>query len=201
MRCGRGGARHLRRGEADGEEDRGAARDDALAGENCEDSGGVLRDGEEHGRVAVVLEAHGLVGGVARVARGEGEAAVGEERFRYEVLAARSEGVAARGEGEAPRQSERLLSHESEGSHRLERTKRLEGLGVVLPVGVRAELHLERRRRLWKDVRLKRRHREHGARLARVRVRDHPLDRHLTVSAVEEADRLLLADPKAGEER
>ena len=101
-----------------------------------------------------------MVGGVARVARGEGEAAVGEQRFRYEVLAARSEGVAARGEGEAPRQSERLLSHESERSHRLERTERLEGLRVVLPVRVRAELHLERRRRLWKDVRLKRRHRE-----------------------------------------
>ena len=47
---------------------------------------------------------------------------------------------------------------------------------------------------------LKRRHREHRARLARVRIRDHPLYRHLTVSAVEEADRLLLADPEAGEE-
>ena len=89
---------HLRRGEADGEEDGGAAGDDALAGEDREDSGGVLRDGEEHGRVAVVLERDGLVGGVSRVAGGEGEAAVGEERFRYEVLAARSEGVAARGE-------------------------------------------------------------------------------------------------------
>ena len=132
----------LRRGETDGEEDRGAARDDALAGENREDSGGVLSDGKQHGGVAVVLEGHRLVGGVARVARGEGEAAVGEQRFRYEVLAARSEGVAARGKGEAPRQSERLLGHQSEGSHRLERTKRLEGLGVVLPVRVRAELHL-----------------------------------------------------------
>ena len=48
----------LRRGEANGEEDGGAAGDDALAGENREDSGGVLSDGEEHGSVAVVLEGH-----------------------------------------------------------------------------------------------------------------------------------------------
>ena len=48
----------LRRGEADGEEDGGAAGDDALAGENREDAGGVLCDGEEHGGVAVVLKGH-----------------------------------------------------------------------------------------------------------------------------------------------
>ena len=73
---GSGGARHLRRGEADGEEDRGAAGDDALAGENREDSGGVLSDGEEHGSVPVVLEGHlngciygGREGGVRSVKR------------------------------------------------------------------------------------------------------------------------------------
>ena len=60
---GSGGARHLRRGESDGEEDRGAAGDDALAGENREDSGGVLSDGEEHGSVPVVLERHLMEGG------------------------------------------------------------------------------------------------------------------------------------------
>ena len=49
---------HLRRGEANGEEDGGAAGDDALARENREDSGGVLSDGEEHGGVPVVLKGH-----------------------------------------------------------------------------------------------------------------------------------------------